>query len=232
MPRLFAIGDLHGCIDELDVLLDHLAPRGDDQFIFLGDYIDRGPSPKGVVDRLLRLWRDGTPCVFLKGNHEDMFLDFLELGGHYGEAFLHNGGRATLRSYGIENLRGADAAALLPSDHLDFYRRLETYRVVGNYLFVHAGIRPGYSLEEQNEEDLMWIREDFTRQPHQLGLTVIFGHSPNREIYVDMPYKIGLDTGVVYRNKLSCLEISAKILHQIGRGEHRVAETNLARIFA
>src|SRR6185369_11137148 len=108
MPRTFAIGDVHGCIDELNVLLDSLAPAADDTIVFLGDYIDRGPTPKGVIDRLLSLRREGTRCIFLKGNHEDMFLAFLGLGGHYGDAFLYNGGAATLRSYGVEGGSGAE----------------------------------------------------------------------------------------------------------------------------
>src|ERR1043166_9018992 len=100
--RTFVIGDIHGCVDELNWLLDALSPTEADAIVFLGDYIDRGPASKAVIDRLLRLRREGPGCVFLKGNHEDMFLAFLGLQGHYGEAFLLNGGETTLQSYGWE----------------------------------------------------------------------------------------------------------------------------------
>jgi len=232
MRRVFAIGDIHGCVDELNVLLDHLAPGVDDVVVFLGDYIDRGPTPKGVIDRLLRLRREAVRTVFIKGNHEDMFLDFLGLGGHYGEAFLYNGGGPTLRSYGLAGLDGAEVAARLPADHREFLSQLVTYHRDGDFLFVHAGIRPQRRLEEQNEEDMIWIREEFTQQPHDLGCTVLFGHTPFREVLVDLPYKIGLDTGVVYRNKLSCFETGAKALFQVARGERKVRERSLAGQFA
>jgi serine/threonine protein phosphatase 1 len=218
MPRLFAIGDLHGCIDELDVLLDHLAPGADDTLVFLGDYIDRGPSPSGVIDRLVRLRDEGPQCVFLKGNHEDMFLAYLGFGGHYGEAFLYNGGAATLRSYGAQGRDGAATARALPPEHLLFLRQLRTHYERDGFLFVHAGIRPGRPLSEQSEEDLVWIREEFIASPHDLGCTVLFGHTPFREVLVDAPYKIGLDTGLVYRNKLSCLETGTDLVHQVSRG--------------
>jgi diadenosine tetraphosphatase ApaH/serine/threonine PP2A family protein phosphatase len=231
MPRVFAIGDIHGCVDELNTLLTQLAPKPDDTLVFLGDYIDRGPTPKGVVDRLLRL-RESTGCVFLKGNHEDMFLDFMGLGGRYGEAFLYNGGGATLRSYGCHGCEGAEVAEHLPAAHREFYLQLQPYHRDGDFLFVHAGVRPGLRLEQQSAEDLMWIREEFTAQPHDLGCTVLFGHTPFREVLVDLPYKIGLDTGVVYRNKLSCFETVARTLHQVGRGDQQVKTTSLAHRFA
>jgi serine/threonine protein phosphatase 1 len=229
MPRLFAIGDLHGCVDELNVLLDHLAPAADDTLVFLGDYIDRGPTPKGVIDRLLRLRREGTPCIFLKGNHEDMFLDFLGLGGSYGEAFLYNGGAATLRSYGLEGGEGPEVARRMPEEHIAFLRALETYHRAGDFLFVHAGIRPGRTLEQQSAEDLIWIREEFTQHPHELDCTVLYGHTPYREVFRDLPYKVGLDTGLVYRNKLSCLETGAGVLHQVGRGALQASRAPLAQ---
>ena len=227
MSRLFAIGDIHGCVDEVEVLLQHLQPTGDDTLVFLGDYIDRGPAPKGVVDRLLRLRREGPQCVFLKGNHEDMFLDFLGQAGHYGEAFLYNGGATTLRSYGLLGQPGPEVARKLPLEHLEFYRQLQISHQVGSFLFVHAGIRPGRPLRQQSDEDLVWIREDFTRNPHDLGWTVVFGHTPYREVLVDLPYKIGLDTGLVYRNKLSCLDTGGGIVHQVARDSRQVKTSTL-----
>ena len=103
--RTFVVGDLHGCVEELDRLLQELAPGDADTVVFLGDYIDRGPSPRDVVERVLRLQREGPSCVFLKGNHEDMFLAFLGYDGRYGEAFLYNGGDATLREWAPRSRR-------------------------------------------------------------------------------------------------------------------------------
>jgi serine/threonine protein phosphatase 1 len=231
MARTFAIGDLHGCVDELNVLLDHLSPGEDDELVFLGDYIDRGPASKGVIDRLLRLRHEGTRTVFIKGNHEDMFLDFLGLGGYFGEAFLYNGGAATLRSYGVESESGAEVAQVLPVEHLDFLRRLVSYHRVGDFLFVHAGVRPNRTLEQQTTQDLYWIREEFTEEKHDLGCTVLYGHTPYREARLDLPYKIGLDTGLVYRNKLSCFEIAGKELYQVNRGARTVRQTSVMSQF-
>jgi serine/threonine protein phosphatase 1 len=220
--RVFVIGDLHGCVDELDRLLDTLAPNAADTVCCLGDYIDRGPSPRGVVERLLRLRQQGPQCVFLKGNHEDMFLAYLGYPGHYGEAFLYNGGETTVASYGIQGLRGADAAVRLPPDHLDFFRTLELQRTFGRFLCVHAGIRPTCALEQQDDEDLLWIREEFILSEHLFPLTVVFGHTPQREVLLHLPFKIGLDTGLVYWNKLSCLELTTSELFQLERGGQRV----------
>jgi len=226
--RTFVVGDIHGCVDELDRLLGAIAPTAADTVIFLGDYIDRGPSPKGVIDRLLRLRQEGPRCVFLRGNHEDMFLSFLGLGGRYGEAFILNGGDATLHSYGWES-RGPEA---LPAEHLEFLRTLQLRHQHGRFLCVHAGVSPSHSLEEQREEDLLWIRDAFIDSPHELPFTVIFGHTPRRDVLIDLPYKIGLDTGLVYWNKLSCLELVSQELFQIRRGERGVQRRSLAEQFA
>jgi serine/threonine protein phosphatase 1 len=179
-----------------------------------------------VIDRLLQLEKEGPRCIFLRGNHEDMFLDFLGLGGHAGDSFLYNGGGATLQSYGLHSLT-PEAPTFLPPGHLDFFRRLRPYFREGDFLFVHAGIRPGLSLEEQCEEDLFWIRDEFIAYRHDLGCTVVFGHTPRREVLVHLPYKIGLDTGLVYGNKLSCLEVDTQTLFQVRRGESRVEERPL-----
>lgn len=225
--RRFVVGDVHGCLDELDRLLDRLAPEGADTLCFLGDYVDRGPDPRGVVERLVRLGGEGPQCVFLKGNHEDMFLAFMGEEGRYGEAFLWNGGDATLASYGCEGLSGAAVAQRLPPEHRAFLRGLRTHAYLDNYLCVHAGVRPTRPLAAQSQEDLLWIREDFIAQAHPFPHTVLFGHTPHRDVFVDLPYKIGLDTGLVYGNLLSCLEVDARRLWQIRRGEDVVTDRPL-----
>lgn len=228
--RTFVIGDIHGCLDEVNVLLDALEPGAGDTLVFLGDYIDRGPASKRVIDRLLRLRQEGPQCVFLKGNHEDMFLSFIGLGGHYGEAFLFNGGGVTLASYGLEGYVGADVAKRLPGDHCEFLLDLKLHHVAGDFLCVHAGIDPTRDLAHQSEEDLLWIREEFIRNRHRLGRTVLFGHTPQREVFVDLPYKIGLDTGLVYGNKLSCFDIDTKEILQVHRRQRQVTRRSLDAI--
>jgi len=226
-PRSFVVGDIHGCVDELDRLLDHLALTQADTIIFLGDYIDRGPSSKGVIERLLRLRRQGPRCVFLKGNHEDMFLAFMGLPGHYGDSFLYNGGDATLRSYGVERCPAHEILQHLPDDHRDFIRSLQLQYACGEFLCVHAGVNPNRPLTAQDPEDLLWIRGAFIQAPHPFGVTVLFGHTPCRDVLVDPPYKIGLDTGLVYGNKLSCLELAERRVFQIRRGQTKVTSRSL-----
>jgi len=231
--NLFAIGDLHGCVDELEVLLDALAPRRDDLLVFLGDYVDRGPSVRALVERLLRL-RDAHPaCVFLRGNHEDMLLSYLGISGHHGDVYLENGGGATLASYGVPpGVAGPAAAACIPDSHLDFFRSCVLQHARGSLLCVHAGIRPGVALGEQSEEDLLWIRDEFFTQPHALPYTVVFGHTPAREARVELPYRLGLDTGLVYGNKLTCFDADGQRLVQVGRGARHATERDLAPDFA
>ncbi len=231
-PRTFVVGDLHGCVEELACLLDALEPGGADTVVFLGDYIDRGPSPKGVIDRLLRLRREGPRCVCLRGNHEDMFLAFLGRAGLYGEAFLFNGGEATLRSYGLDHTTGSVTAEMLPPDHLDFLLGLELTYQEGEFFCVHGGLAPTRPLHEQSVEDMLWIRDEFIASPHLFPFTVLFGHTPQREVLLNLPYKVGLDTGVVYWNKLSCLELRHKRLYQIRRGERAVQSRSLRAQFS
>jgi len=229
-PRTFVIGDLHGCADELDCLLDHVAPASADTVVCLGDYIDRGPSARAVVERLLRLDHEGPRCVFLKGNHEDMFLGFLGRHGAYGEAFLRNGGDVTLHSYGLDGLSGAEVAARLPAAHLAFFDHLDLMFEHGPFLCVHAGVLPDRPLDQQRDEDLMWVRGEFVEWPHPFPFTILFGHTPKREVFDDRPYKIGLDTGLVYGNKLSCLELTDLRLFQVRRGGRTVLSRPLETV--
>lgn len=226
-PRRFVIGDLHGCLDELEALLESLAPEPDDTLCFLGDYVDRGPDSRGVIERLVRLRDEGPICVFLKGNHEDMFLDFLGREGRHGDAFLWNGGNATLASYGCDGMAGEAVAARLPESHAAFLVALRTHAFLGAFLCVHAGIRPTRPLASQSEEDLLWIREEFIAHPHPFPYTVLFGHTPQRDVLVDLPFKVGLDTGLVYGNRLSCLELDARRVWQVRNGQRRVSQRDL-----
>jgi diadenosine tetraphosphatase ApaH/serine/threonine PP2A family protein phosphatase len=228
-----AIGDLHGCLGELEVLLDYLRPSRADTLIFLGDYVDRGPSVRPLIERLLRLREEGPATIFLRGNHEDMLLDYLGYAGRYGAAYLGNGGTATLKSYGIApSTSGAAAAAMLPPAHLQFLLDLQMTHRYEQFLFVHAGVRPDVPLAEQSEEDMLWIRDEFLLQPHGLPYVVVFGHTPDREARIELPQRIGLDTGIVYGNKLSSLDLTGRRLLQIARGAGRVVARDLAPDFA
>jgi serine/threonine protein phosphatase 1 len=227
--RLFAIGDIHGCVDELAVMLKAIAPVRGDTVVFVGDYIDRGPASRMVVDLLLEFEHGPAEVIFLKGNHEDMLLSFMGLPGHYGESFLINGGAPTLESYGIGEAELEGTRQIIPGGHLEFFSRLRHSYLRPPFLFVHAGVMPGKPLEEQTDEDLLWIRHDFIFHPHQLGSTVIFGHTPMRTVMVDLPYKLGIDTGLVYGGKLSCIELTEGVVYQLGRGSRQVKKGRLDR---
>lgn len=226
----YVIGDIHGCAAEFICLVESLPLEPRDLVVFLGDYVDRGPDSKGVISYLTE-WRRRAPqrLVFLKGNHEDMFLSYLGLPGRYGEMFLFNGGGATLASYGVPSLYEPPEAmrARIPRSHLDFLQDLAIQYVLEPFLCVHGGIHPAKSLEEQSEEEILWIRDEFILSRHRLPYTVLFGHTPQREVLFDLPYKVGLDTGLVYGNKLSCLEVDEKVLFQIGRGQRRITRTRV-----
>ena len=225
--RLFAIGDIHGCPDELGAILKAISPRESDTVVFVGDYVDRGPSARDVIDLADELKKTGAECVYLKGNHEDMMLSFLGLPGHYGESFLFNGGVATLESYGVGEDKLLEAVEHLPGRHLEFLSGLATSYLRPPYLFVHAGISPLRQLEEQQSEDMLWIRQEFIFNPHRVDATVVFGHTPMRGVMIDLPYKLGIDTGLVYGGKLTCVEFNEGVLYQVDRGSKHVKSRSI-----
>jgi serine/threonine protein phosphatase 1 len=201
--RVFIVGDIHGCLDPLKRMMDKIKWRPEeDGLIFLGDYIDRGVDSKGVVDYIIEISNSSPHVQCLMGNHENILLDFLSSGDP--RLLLLNGGMTTLESYQVEE-RG-ETEALIPPEHVAFFENLFLYIELDDYYVVHAGFRPGVEIEKQSSEDLIWIREPFIFSDHNFGKKVIFGHTPLAEPLV-MDNKIGLDTGAVYGNKLTCLEI-------------------------
>ncbi|RJR40726.1 MAG: serine/threonine protein phosphatase [Deltaproteobacteria bacterium] len=214
---IYAIGDIHGCLGHLEQLLDEVQPDLEkDLLLFVGDYIDRGPDSRGVVDYVLRL-RQTYPrghIICLKGNHEAMFLDFLQ--GRDRERFLFNGGLRTLRDYWGANWDRLPRL-LLPPEHEEFYQELQLYYETPDYIFVHGGLKPGVPLAEQQEEDLLWIRGEFIASVEDFGRPVIFGHTPFKRPLI-MPNKIGIDTGAVYGNFLTCLKLPEKEFFSKGHG--------------
>ena len=198
---IYAIGDIHGCLDPLRRLMDEIRLSKGDEVVFMGDYVDRGPDSKGVIDYLLTLRGRYT---FLMGNHERMLLEFLQ--GRDRLLFFYNGGKATVDSYG--------GLSEIPAAHLDFLNRLRLYYETDDYLFVHGGIRPGVPLQEQDPKDLLWIREEFYGYPGRYIKTVIFGHTPMREVLMEED-RIGIDTACVYGNKLTCLILPSRQVIQV-----------------
>jgi serine/threonine protein phosphatase 1 len=229
--RIFVIGDIHGCVDELHTLLEYLITNGlnaKDNVIFLGDYIDRGPASKQVIEELLTFKNNFPKTVFLKGNHEDMFLDFLGFGGNLGDVYLANGGLNCLRSFNIPvNEAKGSKEVFLSENILTFLLGLKAAVKHPKYFFAHAGVNPDIDLELQSTEDLFWIRDKFVFHPHSFIFSVIFGHTPFKRVFMDLPYKIGIDTGLVYGNLLSCIELTEKRLIQIERASRRVFESEL-----
>jgi serine/threonine protein phosphatase 1 len=232
--RLYAVGDIHGCAEELEALLEFLITKegvtGDDLIVFLGDYVDRGNDSKKVVQQLIEFQRLSTRTKFLLGNHEVLFLKFIA--GMEEQEFEHYvscGGLSTLTSYGLNYEMSTEEKVKIVAPHLKFFRTLELGLYVDNFLFVHAGIRPTSPLFQQRLDDVLWIREDFLGSPTILGCTVVFGHTPFREIYYDVPYRIGVDTGLVYGGKLSCLELLSGRYFEIVRNSEKVVTKIIKR---
>lgn len=206
----YAIGDIHGCLDKLRRLLDLLRyDPARDRLLFVGDYIDRGPDSKGVLDLLIQLQRENTANVFLMGNHEDNFLTYIQAclqsettNDWLVEPFLAGGGVATLESYhpSLRNPYESRVIEAIPQEHITFMLGLPLYWTDDTYILVHAGVRPGVSLAQQHPNDLLRIRGPFLRHPHQLGKCVVFGHTPFTAVRREAD-KIGIDTGACYRDE-------------------------------
>ena len=194
MSRYIAITDIHGELGKLDNLLSKIDLRADDNFVFMGDYIDRGPDSKGVVERIIELG-DSHKCVYLIGSHEYALMH-AKSDDYYQFLFDNYGGPATERSYG-----GFNNSFRV---HGEFFKSLKFYHLTDKYLFVHAGINPDYPLEEQDEVDLVYIRDKFIYSKHNLPQKIIFGHTEFDKPYIDEG-KIGIDLGCgKYKNAHLC----------------------------
>ncbi len=215
--RIYAIGDIHGCLDQLTRLHEAIAedllarPVPDALLLHIGDYIDRGPDSAQVIAHLRGPELvPVTRLVNLIGNHEDMLLAALAaeddaLAVHW----LQNGGRETLASWCVPHkLPRAAWAERLPAADIGFLRALALSHSEGPYFFAHAGIRPGVPLDQQDPHDLMWIREPFLSFKGDLGAVVVHGHTPGRAPVV-RPNRIGIDTGAVYGGELTCAVLEA-----------------------
>jgi serine/threonine protein phosphatase 1 len=199
----YVFADVHGLRDRLMDLLNRIPWRAaSDTLIFLGDCIDRGPDSKGVLDIILDLTDAGVRVLCLRGNHEWMLESYLR--DEETLLFLYNGGRATLESYQQAPALGSDM--ILPDRHRSFFQRLLPWYEMDDFILVHAGLRPGVPLEQQEEKDLYWIRNEFIYSDYDFGKTVVFGHTPFSHPFIGRK-RIGIDTGAVYGNKLTCVRL-------------------------
>ena len=215
--RLYAIGDIHGHAELLERLIEKIdrdlsdVPGRDCLTVTVGDYIDRGPASRTVLDRL-----SGNPFptnyIALRGNHEGMLERFLVEPASVSDWRLW-GGLETLHSYGLDisglmRGRGHEAAAealraAMPAAHADFLRNLKPSLTIGRYFLCHAGVRPGVPLDRQSDEDLLWIRKEFLDSRDDFGKIVVHGHTPSPEPELRLN-RINVDTGVYLTGRLTC----------------------------
>lgn len=221
--RVYAIGDIHGCSHLLDLLHEKIARdakkfRGEKIVVYLGDFIDRGHDSKGVVERLLHAVPAGMQAHYIKGNHDAALLAFLVDPGTY-RVWRNFGAAETLQSYGVsaplfdamdqfEAARVALSQAL-PREHLAFFNNLALKVEIGDYMFCHAGVRPGVAIDEQCEEDLLWIREEFLNSNLAFGKVVVHGHTPLLAP-VRTANRISVDTGAYATGTLSAAVLERK----------------------
>jgi serine/threonine protein phosphatase 1 len=220
--RIYAIGDIHGRLDLLDSVLARIDtdmgvyPASNAIRIFLGDYIDRGPDSKRVLDRLVN-YCVTQPTVCLMGNHEAFLCEFLK-NPDVLTVWRRCGGLDTLLSYGLapkietcaqdQRELAFELDRILPSSHREFLSGLKQYFICGDFFFVHAGVRPGICLTKQSEDDLLWIREEFLFCEDHFGKVVVHGHTPVLEPDV-RPNRINIDTGAYATGRLTCLVLES-----------------------
>jgi len=221
---VYAVGDIHGRLDAFEPLLHAIAqdalasaPRERPMLVLLGDYVDRGPASAQVIDRILRLQSEPAFEVrALKGNHEEALLQFRDEPG-FGQTWVEHGGSATLASYGVQppatrtDPEAWETARLafgkvLPPAHAHFYETLELMLTVGDYAFVHAGVRPGVPLERQVERDLLWIRAEFLQSTAKFEKIIVHGHTPMEEPQIT-GRRIGVDTGAYATGLLTAVRL-------------------------
>ena len=212
--RIFAIGDIHGCAEKLKQLLNRLPFDGEhDTLVFLGDYLDRGPDSKGVLDQLCRLQADGVHVVPLLGNHEYLLLEYHRSADQALLPFMRRLGlENTLESYGGASLSALASLGFMPREHRDFLFSLLPHWETEEYIFVHAGLRHDQPLADQDISDLCEVREPFLSQNRDYGRRVIFGHTPFVTPLLT-PFVTGIDTGAVYGNLLTAVELPGLRFH-------------------
>jgi serine/threonine protein phosphatase 1 len=214
--RIYAVGDIHGCLEKLRALHAAIAddlerrPVGDARLIHLGDYIDTGPDSAGVLELLAGGPPiAGLPTVNLLGDHERTALDALDGDAPSATDWLHDGGAATLRGWSIDPATPRDLwREKVPAAHLAFLRGLALSHRADDYLFVHAGVRPGVSLRQQTADDLVRIRQPFLYSETEFAAVVVHGHTPG-PAPVLRQNRICIDTGAAFGGRLTCAVFEA-----------------------
>lgn len=222
--RVYAVGDIHGRLDLLDILVrkidqdDRSRPSADTLLVFLGDLVDRGPSSKEVIDRIMGLKQDRPSTILLKGNHEEILIRAYHGDKKAAGLFHRVGGRETMLSYGVaadvyDHSELVDLPRLVsdhvPAAHIAFLEDFQNYYVNGDYLFVHAGIRPEVAIEDQQDSDLRWIRSAFLDHRGSHGRLVIHGHSIMPQVD-EKPNRIGIDTGAFATGRLTAIGLEGR----------------------
>ena len=218
---IYAIGDIHGCSKALKDLMVKLPLNPGDELVFLGDYIDRGPDSKGVIEFLMANQAPGW--TFLRGNHEQMFLEwYTRPCPETASNWMMNGGYQTLQSYiptvHLNDIRGESDHILLkaqiPTDHVAFLSATAHFHETPEYFFCHAGVNLNRPLKEQDPEDLLWIRQSFIDNPRPTPKLILYGHTPVEKVDLTGD-RINLDTGCVYGGSLTALALPDKKIYQM-----------------
>lgn len=218
--RVYAVGDIHGRLDLLDDILERISEdrrsfHGQCEIIFLGDYINRGPASAQVLDRLCSISTRSPRHRFLMGNHEEIFLRVLNQENDMLKLFIRMGGRQTVLSYGVSEDRYRTASYddiemllqdCVPDEHRIFLKNLENQVVVGDYLFVHAGVDVNKGIHEQDPKVTRWIRNEFTHSEQQCEKTIVYGHTVYEEVD-QRGCRIGIDTGAYASGKLTAIAL-------------------------
>jgi len=217
--RVYAIGDVHGRNDLLQTLIekviddDEIAAPAQSEIIFLGDLVDRGPDSSGVIDTAIELKEKLGDVRFLMGNHEEVFLSAVTGDEKAVRFFNRIGGKETILSYDISmreymEVDNAGLAkilpGLIPAKHVEFIKKFEDQIIIGDYAFVHAGVKPGVPLGEQKPKHLRWIREEFLEERQPFEKVIVYGHTISDEV-VEKSNRIGIDTGAYYTDNLTAL---------------------------
>jgi serine/threonine protein phosphatase 1 len=245
--RVYAIGDIHGCIDELKDMLKLIKkdlkehPVKNHRIIFVGDYVDRGPDSKAVIDRLIKMREKGHNVTFLRGNHEEKLITaFTAIDRRNMSGFIKYGGPETLASYGltgkaVDRILGSNPSkkdyekfssevrSHLGKTHVEFLTSLPTSTIEGDYFFCHAGVNPRASFDIQRDYDLIWMREPFLSWGKPLEKVVVHGHTPRQRIG-EHPHRINVDTSCVYGNLLTAAVLedkSQRYLHVAAKMNYR-----------
>ncbi|HEY9010066.1 MAG TPA: metallophosphoesterase family protein [Devosia sp.] len=231
-PLIYAVGDVHGCLDPLKalearILADAADISGEKWLVMLGDYVDRGPLSAQVLDHLIGAPLPGFRRICLRGNHDAAMLAALEDADAL-DAWLGWGVEPTLASYDMDPAeigsvtgpgRASDRLQLLrmfiPDEHVAFLRELPVLLSVPGYTFVHAGLRPGIAIERQSDHDLLWIRDEFLKADHDFGAVVIHGHTPADEPFLSAR-RVGIDTACFASGRLTAVRVADDGLTLVG----------------